>query len=136
MKSDIWLDGEWVTAPKFAIGDAVAHCYHGPNDDDLAFDKWPCLWYRGIVIGMCYRRTTRDSGNENFPGWAYVVEIEASSEGDRIRHWQVNQEEFHEDELKHSYRHARAVSARIPPGQGHRKGSPPPPVLIARCKAG
>jgi hypothetical protein len=136
MKSDIWLDGEWVTAPKFAIGDAVAHCYHGPNDDDLAPDKWPCIWYRGIVIGAYYNRVIRPKAVWECPGWVYVVEIEASSEGDRIERWQVNQEEFREDELKQSRRHARAVAARIPPGQGHRKGSPPPPVLIARCKAG
>ena len=136
MESRIWLCGEWVSTPKFAIGDAVVHVYDGLNDDELSPKKWHRIWYRGIVIGKYYNRATRPKTGWFIPGWIYTVEIVSGSDGDHIQTWDDITEEFPEADLHPSHQLARVVAARFKCEKGHHHSSSPPPVLIARCKAG
>lgn len=136
MKSRICLAGEWVSAPKFSIGDAVVHIYDGLNDDDLSPKKWHQIWYRGVVIGSYYNRATKPRAGWRIEGWVYIIEIETASDGDAVSNWPDITEEFPEEDLKLSRRHARIIAARCSGEKEHHTVSPPPPVLIARCKAG
>lgn len=136
MKSRIWLGGEWVSAPKFAIGDAVVHVYDGPLDDDASPYKWLVYWYRGVVIGKYYNRNTNKLRQFRDEGWVYLVEVEDGCDGTGIANWLSPWEKFQEHELKSSYLHRRVIQARIQWERNYSPVSPLPPVLIARCKAG
>lgn len=136
MESRIWLCGEWVSTPKFAIGDAVVHVYDGPHDDEASRERWHVYWYRGVVIGKYYNRTTSKTREFRDEGWVYIVEIQDGCDGTGIENWISPCESFQEHELKPSRCHARAIVPRCELRKGHHHSSSPPPVLIARCKAG
>lgn len=136
MKSRICIGGEWVSAPKFAIGDAVVHCYQGLNDDENSPKKWHTLWYRGVVIGSYYNRTTKPRTGWYVSGWIYVIEIESCSDGDALHQWTDITEEFPEADLQPSRQLARLNAARCRSEKEHHHSPPPPLVSIARCKAG